>query len=92
MSILRQIKPGFVDMFEKAVDFYIEGDWHNAQQNFATAQQLNFADGPTKFLMNYLEIQKNISPENWANARDIDEKQKPPDADEAEEDDSFDEL
>lgn len=30
VSILRQVKPGFVDLFEKAVDFYIEGDWLNA--------------------------------------------------------------
>jgi hypothetical protein len=40
--------------------------------------------------MNYLEINKNISPENWANARDIDEKQKPPDGDDEADDDSFD--
>ena len=31
VSIARQIKPGFVDLFEKAVDYYIEGDWLNAQ-------------------------------------------------------------
>ena len=44
-------------------------------------------------MMNYLEINKNLAPEGWANARDIDEKQKPPDADEdGNDDDSFDEL
>lgn len=37
VSIGRQIKPGFVDLFEKAVDFYIEGDWLNAQQNLTMA-------------------------------------------------------
>jgi len=31
--------------------------------------------------MNYLEINKNLAPEGWPNARDIDEKQKPPEGD-----------
>jgi len=74
VSIGRQIKPGFVDLFEKAVDFYIEGDWLNAQQNLTMAAQLNFTDQPVRFLQEYLERSKNLPPEDWQNARDIDEQ------------------
>jgi len=38
------------------------------------AQQINFSDGPCKFLQNYLEEYKNLAPEHWANCRNIDEK------------------
>jgi hypothetical protein len=78
-SIYRQIKPMFIDSFDKAIDLYIDGEWYGAFEMLSKAQGHNTKDGPTIFLLDYLEKNKNLKPDSWENARYIDEVAKPPD-------------
>lgn len=79
ISIFRQIKPAFIECFDKAIDLYLDGEWHAAFENLQKAQVHIARDGPTMFLMDYMDKSKNTKPDTWDNARYIDEIVKPPD-------------
>mmetsp|Transcript_2397 Transcript_2397/g.3305 ORF Transcript_2397/g.3305 Transcript_2397/m.3305 type:complete len:117 (-) Transcript_2397:125-475(-) len=76
-------KHDFYEFFTKAVENYIDGDWVNAQSNLNSAQQMiSHADGPSAWMGEYLESNKNLAPDNWRGYRDLDMKQRePPDFD-----------
>ena len=80
VSIKKHIlqRPDFYEFFSKALDSYIDGDWVNAQSNIQTAQTVNIADGPMKWMTDYMESSKNLAPENWKGFRDLDMKQQAP--------------
>lgn len=78
VSINSQRKKDFLDIFEKALKFYFEGDWLNAQQNFAIALNFQINDGPSKFLINLIDKHKGLQPDDWKGYRDIDKKEDPP--------------
>ena len=45
----------FFSSFGMAVQSYIDGDWINAQGSLFTARDIQPSDGPTKFLIEYLD-------------------------------------
>ena len=69
----------FFSSFGMGVQSYIDGDWINAQGSLFTARDIQPSDGPTKFLIEYLEQHKNLCPEQWKGVRDIDKLLDGPD-------------
>jgi hypothetical protein len=78
ISIKNQYKPDFYEYFGKAFDNYVDGDWINANSNLTVAYSMNHTDGPTRWMNEYLEKNKNLAPEDWSGARNIDHKEKAP--------------
>lgn len=74
VSNKKQQKFELMSIFQKAFENYIEGDWVNAYANLTQVQLMNSYDGPTKWMIEYMESLKNIPPENWQGFRDIDFK------------------
>ena len=63
------------------MDSYIDGDWLNAQSNILGALIHSPHDGPMRWLQEFMDGYKNLAPEDWANMRDLDKKQKWPEWD-----------
>ena len=82
-SIKRQqkSKTEFYDLFQKAIDNYIDGDWVNAQSNLASAVLLKPHDGPLTWMQEFMDNQKNLAPEDWSGIRDLDLKKSMPEID-----------
>ena len=78
VSIKRQHKKEFFDLFEKGYNNYVEGDWVNAQNNLSLAMAFFPLDGPCRFLHEYMEKYKNLPPDHWKGCRDLDLKPNPP--------------
>lgn len=78
VGIARHYKPEFLDCFTKARESYTDGDWINANTALTMAAQYVPNDGPTLWMMQYLQKHKLQPPENWKGVRDIDEKLEPP--------------
>ena len=91
-NMLTKHKLNFIQLFDSAIDYYIDGEWYAAFENLSKAQLQPGCnrDGPTVFLLEYLEKHKNLKPEGWENARYIDEVAKPPDTNFDAADDSMD--
>ena len=51
----RQLKSDFYEFYQKAVENYIDGDWHNAQENLNTAIMVMPTDGPLRWMSDYME-------------------------------------
>lgn len=79
ISLKRAHKPDFKIVWDKCLENYIDGDWVSSQANISVAQQLFPNDGPCRWLADYLEQYKNIAPDTWNGARDIDQKAEVPD-------------
>ena len=78
VSIQRQIKNEFNDFFGKAIDAYIDGDWINAVSSLNICQTIVPTDGPTKWMLEFLEKNKNMPPDGWKGTRNIDAKMEAP--------------
>ena len=88
-SCQNQRKPEFYEYFQKAFDNYIDGDWLNASSNLVVAGQLVKDDGPSNWMSSYIEKNKSLAPEDWAGARNIDQKEKAPEIHFLREDEDF---
>ena len=78
VSLKRKTKQDFLNIWEKCLDNYLEGDWVNAQANISLAQNFFPFDGPCRWMKDYMESHKNIAPESWVGVRDIDMKMELP--------------
>ena len=81
VSIHRQQNEDFKFTFKKAFENYIDGDWVNAASHLGTASLQSPRDGPVRWLIKYLEGNKNLCPEGWKGYRDLDQKQQAPEFD-----------
>lgn len=70
--------PEFYEFFEKACEYYIDGDWLNASSNLGVAASHLKDDGPLNWMTSYIDKNKSLAPEDWAGARNIDQKEKAP--------------
>lgn len=78
VTIRNQTKNDFLDAFDKGRESYVSGDWINAQTALNMALAIQPFDGPSKWLLNYLEKNKVLPPEDWNGIRDIDRKMDAP--------------
>ena len=78
ICLFKHRKQEFLDIFAKARESYIEGDWINCTTAPNMALTYNQNDGPTKWMLAYLEKNKLLPPEDWKGVRDIDKKIEPP--------------
>ncbi|BFI40333.1 protein MpCAPE [Marchantia polymorpha subsp. ruderalis] len=62
------------DIFEEAVDSYIDGDWDIALERLQECQTLWPTDKPATVLLTFMASHNNIAPENWAGFRELTEK------------------
>jgi hypothetical protein len=74
----RHYKPEFLECFQKARESLYDGDWINAQSGLKNAMIFVQNDGPTNWMLSYLEKHKMQPPDDWKGIRDIDAKQEPP--------------
>ena len=70
----RHSKPEFLECFNKGRDSFTEGDWINANTALTMAAQYSPQDGPTKWMMSFIEKNKMQPPDDWKGVRDIDAK------------------
>jgi len=77
-SSMNSRKVEFYDLFEKAYYSYIDGDWLSTITHLTAAKDAVRDDGPTLWMLNYIEKNKAAAPEGWNGVRDIDLKQKAP--------------
>ncbi|KAL2613527.1 hypothetical protein R1flu_025219 [Riccia fluitans] len=62
------------DIFEEAVDSYIDGDWENALERLQECQNFWPTDKPAQVLINFMASHNNQVPETWAGFRELTEK------------------
>lgn len=77
-SSMAQRKTEFYDFFDKAYYSYIDGDWLAANTHLLAARDSMRDDGPTLWMLQYIDKNKTQAPEGWEGVRDIDFKQKAP--------------
>ena len=53
--------PSFLPSFEKAMDYYIKGEWIKAGDLFAKCNELDPYDGPTKTIYSFIQSQNFMS-------------------------------
>lgn len=61
-----RFKPEFFDVYNKAFEDYINGDWQNAKIGFETAQGiLEDSDRPCTRLLNIMKKHQYVRPSDW---------------------------
>ena len=61
--------------WDRALDFYLKGDWQSARYTLCQLDQImTVDDGPSDFLMRYMEKFAFVAPQNWQGFRDINAK------------------
>ena len=71
----------FEDMYRRGLDYYIEGDWMNAQTQWQTCSEITGMkhDGPLRHMLEVIDKAKVQAPEGWNQGYDWDLKPEPPD-------------
>jgi hypothetical protein len=68
------LRDGFTTTFEKAVDFYLAGDWQKAKTLFEhVLNDLKQDDGPTKTLYHFIKQHDFQAPQDWKGYRAFEE-------------------
>jgi len=63
----------FLPTFRRGFDAYIKGDWITARDLFEDALRMESKDGPTMFLLNFMEDQGNVVPPDWKGFHELPE-------------------
>ncbi len=70
--LLRKYDEKFVEMFDSAMDSYIEGEWKAAHAKFNKCLEMKGGDGPSLSLINFIEKKHNfVVPEGFEGYRDF---------------------
>ena len=69
----------FRNLYLEGLQHYISGEWSAALSRFQAAAEKLPNDGPTQYIINLIEKNKVMAPEDYANAFDLDKKPVPPD-------------
>jgi hypothetical protein len=67
--IKRPFSSEFFESFEKGMQFYLAGKWHEAKDTFEQVLKIRNADGPSKALIEYMEESNLIPPDDWRGIR-----------------------
>ncbi|CAK4081656.1 unnamed protein product [Aphanomyces euteiches] len=71
-EIREGLDPAFLESAAEGVELYQAGDWTGARQALAHALQLRPADGPCKYLMDFLQANNLEAPPDWNGVRTLD--------------------
>jgi class 3 adenylate cyclase len=63
------VNPLLGKTFKSAFDLFTKGDWKNATELFRAVLKIDKDDGPTKFLLDYIEEEHQTPPPNWIGYR-----------------------
>ena len=73
-KILLENNPKFVELFERAIADYLEGNWTTAKAGFLEALNLKPGDGPCMNLIHFIEEYGDKAPNTWEGYRKLLEK------------------
>jgi class 3 adenylate cyclase len=73
-EILLAVNPEFVEIFEKGIKNYLDGNWKIAKECFVKALTFKENDGPCINLIHFIEEYGNNAPDNWPGYRKLMEK------------------
>jgi class 3 adenylate cyclase len=70
IALRHKIKDPFRIIWKEGIEAYIKGDWEKAMAVFHKTYEASLGqDGPTKFLMNFIESQGGKAPADWKGFR-----------------------
>lgn len=70
--LLRKYDEKFVEMFDSAIDSYIEGEWKASHAKLMKCLEMKGNDGPSLSLINFIEKKHNfVVPEDFQGYRDF---------------------
>lgn len=72
-AMIGDFSQDFYLSFEKALDFYLEGHWVSAKNEFEEILKTYPDDGPSMTILNYMKKKLFIVPETWQGARGLNE-------------------
>ncbi|CAD8081120.1 unnamed protein product [Paramecium primaurelia] len=72
--ILTGFKKDFMEVFRKAFQAYLDGDWKTARAMFQEALKLKPNDGPTEAVLHSMEETNYQKPSDWKGYRELTEK------------------
>ena len=62
----------FIETWLKAYSAFVEGDWPAARRTFDAGMRLKPDDGPTLYLLGFMDANNDTLPENWDGAHFLD--------------------
>jgi class 3 adenylate cyclase len=62
----------FMETWLKAYSAFVEGDWPAARRTFDAGMRLKPEDGPTLYLLGFMDANNDTLPENWDGAHFLD--------------------
>lgn len=69
-----KINTDFINEFKKGYGEYISGNWEKAADILKNANSLTLNDGPTLYLLNYMNLHQNSAPAGWKGFHALGEK------------------
>ena len=71
-EIQEGLHPEFIETWLKAYSAFVEGDWPAARRTFDAGMRLKPDDGPTLYLLGFMDANNDTLPENWDGAHFLD--------------------
>jgi class 3 adenylate cyclase len=68
------LDPLFVQLFNEAIQLYVDGKWKESRTSLEKALSINPQDGPSKTLMSVLASKKFVAPNDWQGFRALTSK------------------
>ena len=71
-EIQEGLHPSFKETFLQAYESFVQGDWPAARRTFDAGLRLKVEDGPTLYLLGFMDANNDTLPENWDGAHFLD--------------------
>lgn len=71
-EIQEGLHPTFKQTFLQAYEYFIQGDWPAARRSFDAGMRLKEKDGPTLYLLSYMDANNDTLPDKWDGAHFLD--------------------
>ena len=70
-EIREGLDPAFLESAARGVSLYQSGDWMGAKEAFSHALHLRPADGPCKYVMDFMKETDFVAPSDWNGVRTL---------------------
>ena len=74
LNVKRSNPEEFKRNFSEGITNYLNGSWKNAAYNLHLCNNIDNNDGPTKFLLGFMNKFSNLAPESWQGYRELTSK------------------
>ena len=74
LNVKRSNPEEFKRNFSEGITNYLNGSWKNAAYNLHLCNNIDNNDGPTKFLLGFMNKYSNLAPESWQGYRELTSK------------------